>query len=40
VVPTLDGWCTAPSKKDGRALKKGTDACSMLAQDNTVMSNQ
>jgi hypothetical protein len=40
MLPTPDGWCTAPSKKDDRALEKVTDACSTLAQDNAVMSNQ
>jgi hypothetical protein len=37
--PLSYGRHAAPSKEDGGTLEKGTDACSALAQDNTVTSD-
>jgi hypothetical protein len=38
--PLSYGPRTAPSKEDGEARERGKDACSMLAQDNAVTSDQ
>jgi hypothetical protein len=38
--PLPYGPRAAPSKEDDGALERGTDACSLLAQDNAVASNQ
>jgi hypothetical protein len=38
--PLSYGLSAASSKEDGGALEKGTDACSTLAQDNAVTSDQ
>jgi hypothetical protein len=38
--PLSYGPSVAPSKEDGRTFEKGTDACSALAQDNAVTSDQ
>jgi hypothetical protein len=38
--PLSYGPGALPSKEDGRTLERGTDVCSTLAQDDTVMTDQ